>query len=132
MTTPPRQMFKYGGWLFDTDRAMRLLEEHPRAVEQTSVADWSAAYHLSLLRPDYDGPSWCPVFGPDQSHFSVEHAMRTDLDEPVIIATLEFDSGPARLLIDGVHRMYRATVEGRPTLPAHVLSIAETATIRVH
>lgn len=132
MTTPSRQMFKYGGWLFDTDRAMRLLEERPRAVEQTSVADWSAAYHLSLLRPDYDGPSWCPVFGPDQSHFSVEHAMRTDLDEPVIIATLEFDSGPARLLIDGVHRMYRATVEGRPTLPAHVLSIAETSTIRVH
>ncbi|WP_167368112.1 hypothetical protein [Streptomyces agglomeratus] len=43
--------------------------------------------------------------------------MRTDLDQPLIIATLEFDSGPTRLLIDGVHRMYRATAEGRQTLP---------------
>lgn len=131
MTTPARQMFKYGCWLFDIDRAARLLKEHPRAVEQTPVADWSAAYHLSLLRPDYDGPSWCPIFGPDQSHFNAEHAMRTDLDQPVIIATLEFDSGPARLLIDGVHRMYRAAAEGRQTLPSHVLTVAETATIRV-
>ncbi|MFF8535955.1 hypothetical protein ACF07B_29050 [Streptomyces sp. NPDC015532] len=132
MTIPSRQMFKYGNWVFDIDRAMRLLEEHPRPTEQTSVTDWSAAYHLSLLRPDYDGPSWCPIFGPDQSHFSAEHAMRTDLEQPVIIATLEFDSGPARLLIDGVHRMYRAMTEGRPTLPAHVLTLAETATIREH
>lgn len=132
MTNPSRQMFKYGGWVFDIDRAMRLLEENPRAVEQTSVADWSAAYHLSRLRPGYEGPSWCPIFGPDQSHFSVEHAMRTDLDQPVIIATLEFDSSPARLLVDGVHRMYRAMTEGRQTLPAHVLTVAETATIRAH
>ncbi|MFJ5850447.1 hypothetical protein [Streptomyces sp. NPDC092903] len=73
-----------------------------------------------------------PDFGPDQSHFNAEHAMRTDLDQPLIIATLEFDSGPARLLVDGVHRMYRATAEGRQNLPAHVLTIAETATIRAH
>ncbi|OLO26001.1 hypothetical protein PZ61_0237110 [Streptomyces sp. MNU77] len=132
MTTPSLQLFKYGRWLFDIDGAMRLLEKRPRTAEQAPVDDWSAAYHLSLLRPDYDGPSWCPVFGPDQSHFSAEHAMGTDLSQPVIIATLEFDSGPARLLIDGVHRMYRAMVEGCPTLPAHVLTVAETATIRVH
>ncbi|MFD0437220.1 hypothetical protein [Streptomyces chartreusis] len=132
MTSPSFQTFRYGAWVFDIDLAMRLLEEHPRAVELTPVADWSAAYHLSLLKPDYDGQPWCPIFGPDQSHFNLEHAMRTDLDQPVIIATLEFDSGPARLLVDGVHRMYRAMTEGRPTLPPHVLTIAETATIRAH
>ncbi|MBT1189812.1 hypothetical protein HET69_39000 [Streptomyces sp. CJ_13] len=111
---------------------MRLLKENPRAVEQTPVADWSAAYHLSLLRPDYDGPSWCPIFGPDQSHFNAEHAMRTDLGQPVIIATMEFDSGPALLLVDGVHRMYRAMTEGIPALPAQVPTVAETAKIREH
>ncbi|MER5549903.1 hypothetical protein ABT072_47830 [Streptomyces sp. NPDC002589] len=132
MTAASRQMFRYGGWVFDVDRARRLLEEHPRAVEPTPVADWSDAYHLSLLRPDYDGPPWCPVFGPDQSHFNVDHAMRTDLSKPVTIATMDFDGAPALLLIDGVHRMYRAMTEGRPTLPAHVLTIAETATIREH
>lgn len=132
VTTFSHQMFKYGGWVFDINGASRLLEEHPRTVVQTPVDDWATAYHLHLLRPGYDGPSWCPIFGPDQSHFSVERAMRTDLNRPVIIATLEFDSGPARLLIDGVHRMFRAMVEGRPTLPAHVLSIAETTAIRRH
>ncbi|MEU5137088.1 hypothetical protein [Streptomyces californicus] len=130
MPAPTRQMFIYGGWVFDVDHAMRILGEHPRAVEQTSVADWVAAYHLSLLRPDGEDRSWYPIFGPDQSNFNAEHAMRADLDRPVIIALLEFDSGPARLLIDGVHRMYRAMVEGRPTLPAYVLTIAETAATR--
>ncbi|CAL9328600.1 hypothetical protein SUDANB105_00024 [Streptomyces sp. enrichment culture] len=76
-----------------------------------------------------DGAPWCPIFGPDQSAFNADHALQTDLDKPVIIVTLEFDR-PAILLIDGVHRMYRAMIEGRETLPAHTLTAAETATIR--
>ncbi|MFI6688433.1 hypothetical protein [Streptomyces sp. NPDC050485] len=105
---------------------------HPRAVEQTPVVNWAAAYHLSLLGPDYDGQPWCPVFGPDQFHFSVEHAMRTDLDQPVIVATMEIDGAPALLLVDGVHRVYRVVTEGIPMFPAQVLTIAETAAIREH
>ncbi|WP_317447646.1 hypothetical protein [Streptomyces collinus] len=124
------QTFHYGTWVFNIDRAQRLLDERPRAVVQTPVADWVTAYHLNLLTPDYDGEPWCPVFGPDQNHFNAEHAMQTDLDRPVIIATMQFDSNPALLLIDGVHRMYRAMSEGLSTLPAHVLTADETAKVR--
>ncbi|MGW4569438.1 hypothetical protein ACWEN3_46405 [Streptomyces sp. NPDC004561] len=94
------------------------------------VADWVAAYHLNLLKPDYEGAPWCPVFGPDQTHFNAAHAMQTDLDKPVVIATLQFDGNPAVLLIDGVHRVYRAMIEGRSTLPACMLTAAETAQVR--
>ncbi|MFI6282882.1 hypothetical protein [Streptomyces sp. NPDC050988] len=131
MTTAPAiQLFLYGKWLFNIDKAQTLLNNHPRDAEPTPVADWVAAYHLDRLTPDYDGAPWCPVFGPDQSAFNAEHALQSDLDKPVIIATMEFDGRPAILLIDGVHRMYRAMTEGRATLPAHTLTAAETATIR--
>jgi hypothetical protein len=124
------QLFLYGKWLFNIDQAQALLREHPRDAKPTTVADWVTHYHLHRLTPGYDGAPWCPVFGPDQSAFNAEHALQTDLDEPVIIATLEFDHGPAILLIDGIHRMYRAMTEGRATLPAYTLTTAETTRIR--
>ncbi|MFF1678339.1 hypothetical protein ACFVYG_20155 [Streptomyces sp. NPDC058256] len=128
----PLQTFRYGTWVFDIDRAQIILEEQPRAVVPTPVADWVTAYHLNLLTPDDEGEPWCPVFGPDQSHFDAGHAMHTDLGKPVIIATMQFDGNPALLLIDGIHRMYRAMTEGRSTLPAHVLTVAETTEVRDH
>lgn len=130
MSAPDIQLFLYGKWLFNIDQAQALLKEHPRDVKPTSVADWAAHYQLDRLTPGYDGAPWCPVFGPDQSAFNAEHALQTDLNTPVIIATMEFDSGPAILLIDGVHRMYRAMTEGRATLPAYTLTTAETTRIR--
>ncbi|MFE7328047.1 hypothetical protein ACFU8W_24250 [Streptomyces sp. NPDC057565] len=130
MSVPDIQLFLYGKWPFNIDQAQALLKEHPRDAKPTPVADWAAHYHLDRLAPGYDGAPWCPVFGPDQSAFNAEHALQTDLNTPVIIATLEFASGPAILLIDGVHRMYRAMTEGRATLPAYTLTTAETTRIR--
>ncbi|MFE5214058.1 MULTISPECIES: hypothetical protein [unclassified Streptomyces] len=131
MTSAPlTQTFHYGARMFNIDKARSLLQQHLRNPEPTLVTDWAAHYHLHHLTPDYDGTSWCPIFGPDQSHFNAAHAMQTDLDKPVIIATMEFDGRAAVLLIDGLHRMYRAMVEARVTLPAHTLTVAETASIR--
>ncbi|MGW3933872.1 hypothetical protein ACWECC_38335 [Streptomyces microflavus] len=130
MSASTIQLFLYGKWLFNIDQAQTLLKEHPRNAQPTPVADWATSYHLDRLTPGYDAARWCPVFGPDQSAFNAEHALQTDLNTPVIIATMEFDNGPAILLIDGVHRMYRAMTEGRATLPAYTLTVAETATIR--
>ncbi|MCX4826328.1 hypothetical protein OG883_42570 [Streptomyces sp. NBC_01142] len=131
MTTSSHvQTFHYGAWVFNIDRALTIVEQPHHDPVSTSVAAWAAAYHLNQLGPDYQGALWCPVFGPDQSHFNVEHAMQTDLDTPVIIATMEFDGNEAVLLIDGVHRMYRAMVENRPTLPAYLLTTTETMQVR--
>lgn len=130
MTILPVQTFGYGSWVFDIGRARTILEEQPRGTVPTSVDVWAAAYHLSLLRPDYQGEPWCPVFGPDLSHFNVEQAMQADLDTPVILATMLFNGTPAVLLVDGVQRMYRAMNENRSTLPAQILSADETTLIR--
>ena len=58
--------------------------------------------------------------------------MGTDLDEPVIIATLTARHGEAAgpLLIDGCHRLYKAARLGREHLPSLVLTAAETLAIR--
>jgi hypothetical protein len=49
----------------------------------------------------------------------------------VIIATVPVNGGPpAALLIDGTHRLYKATVQGRTHLPSLVLTEAETLAIR--
>ncbi len=57
--------------------------------------------------------------------------MTTDLDDPVIIATLTTAGGkPAGPpLTGGCHRLYKAAVTGAD-LPAFVLTAAETLSIR--
>jgi len=58
--------------------------------------------------------------------------MTTDLDEPVIIATIDSPDGePAGpLLNDGCHRLYKAARLGREHLPSLVLTAEETLAIR--
>ena len=58
--------------------------------------------------------------------------MTTNPGEPVILATLTSAAGePAGpLLIDGCHRLYKATVTGRAEIPAFVLTAGETLLIR--
>lgn len=56
--------------------------------------------------------------------------MGTDLTKPVFVATVEAGGEPAPLFIDGVHRLYRAWREGVATLPAYVLTVAESQQIR--
>jgi uncharacterized ParB-like nuclease family protein len=58
--------------------------------------------------------------------------MGTDLDEPLIIASVTADGSgqPYPLLIDGCHRLYKAARLGREHLPSLVLTAAETLAIR--
>ena len=81
------------------------------------------------LRPG--GPHTISLIGPGPD-FDPEYAMGTDLDEPVIIATITSPAGePAGpLLIDGCHRLYKAARLGREHLPSFVLTAAETLAIR--
>jgi hypothetical protein len=76
-------------------------------------------------------PHTVSLIGPGPG-FDPEHAMGTDLDEPVIIATLTSPAGEAAgpLLIDGCHRLYKAASLSREHLPSLVLTAAETLAIR--
>lgn len=124
---PPAQWFRFGGWIFDVDRAQALLAERPREAEPIPIMPWVRQYGLDLL----DELDRVPILGigPD---FEREYAMTTDLTRPLIVATLHLPgSGNRSLLIDGTHRLYRAYREDVMELPAHVLDVAESLEIRL-
>jgi hypothetical protein len=64
--------------------------------------------------------------------FNRRYAMTTDLEKPVIVATLrsEETGDESPLLIDGTHRLFRAYQDGVAALPAYVLSVEESLSIR--
>lgn len=124
---PPAQWFRFGGWIFDIDRAQVLLAERPREPQPLEVTPWVRQYGLDLL----EEPGRFPILGvgPD---FDREYAMTTDLTNPLIVATLHLPgSGDSALLVDGTHRLYRAFREGVPELPAYVLDVSESLAIRL-
>jgi hypothetical protein len=125
----PHQWFVFRPWVFDVTLAGLLLRAAPRPPVPIPVQAWARAY--GLTRDPGTGPHTIPLIGPGPD-FSIEYAMTTDPDEPVILATLAHASsepaGP--LLIDGCHRLYKAAVTGRPEIPAFVLTAAETLLIR--
>jgi hypothetical protein len=122
---PRIQRFQFGPWLFNVNQAKAIIAKRPRETHSLVVQPWAHFYGLdtpdgqsfSLLRPS--------------SSFDAAYALTTDLTEPVIIATLRSRQDEQfPLLIDGTHRLYRAQNEGVTELPAYVLDVAETLTIR--
>jgi hypothetical protein len=124
----PQQWFTLRPWIFDVTRAVLLLRAAPRPPRMIPVGDWARAY--GLTRDPGAGPHAISLIGPGPD-FSPEYAMTTDPGEPVILATLAGAGGELTpLLIDGVHRLYKAAVTGRAEIPAFVLTAAETLAIR--
>lgn len=123
----PAQWFRFGGWIFDIDRAQALLAERSREPQPLPVMPWIRQFGLDLIGE----PNRVPILGPGPD-FNREYAMATDLTEPLIVATLHFPgSGDSSLLIDGTHRLYRAYRESVSELPAYVLDVAESLAIRL-
>jgi hypothetical protein len=107
-------------WLFDVTAATGLLRRVPRPVQPLPVMAWARAYGL-IPRPSLHS---VPLIDPG-------YALTTDLDDPVIIASITAGGGPrATLLIDGCHRLYKAARLGREHLLALVLTAEETLSIR--
>ena len=124
---PPAQRFRFGGWIFDIDRAEVLLSQSPREPKPLAVMPWVRQYGLDLL----DEPNRVPILGIGPE-FDREYAMTTDLTNPLIVATLHLPgSGNSSLLIDGTHRLYRAYREDVAELPAYVLDVNESLAIRL-
>lgn len=119
---PERQWFHFGRWTFDVTEAAAILARDPRPAGWLGVEPWARTYGLAappgvvaLIRPE----------GLDR-----EYALRTDLERPVLVATVTpAKAAPMPLLIDGIHRLYHAHVAGRERLPAWQLTQAETRRI---
>ena len=125
----PHQWFVLRPWLFDVTAATGLLRAAPRPAQPLPVMPWARAY--GLIPAPGTGPHAVSLIGPGPD-FDPEYAMGTDLDEPVIIASIPGSGGepPVPLLIDGCHRLYKAARLGREHQPSLVLTAAETLAIR--
>lgn len=119
----------FGLWVFDIQEAMQVLRAAPRPPQPLPVTLWAQAY--GLIPAPGTSPRSIPLLGPGPG-FDRDYAMTTDLAKPVIIAAVPVPDGgpPAPLLIDGTHRLYKATVQGHTHLPAWSLTQAETLAIR--
>jgi hypothetical protein len=129
VTAGREQWFHFGPWVFNIDQAQMLLADAPRQTCALDANAWATAYGLTSL----DDPRRASVnlIGPTPDGLDRLYAMSTDLTEPVLLGRIRINaSPPAALLIDGVHRLYRAWREGVPQLPAYVLTTAETLQIR--
>lgn len=119
------QRFQFGPWVFNVNRAQAILAESPREPKLLPVVQWARFYGLD----SHDGPG-LSLFTPLPS-FDRDYAMTTDLDNPLLMATLRSHDGKEfALLIDGTHRLYRAFIDGVAELPAHVLTAEESLAIR--
>lgn len=114
------QRFHFGAWTFNVRRGL-LIAERSRRLGRLPVEPWASWYGLRegsvpiLGRYDIDEP----------------YALATDLGRPVLVATMRNKRGEAfPLLIDGLHRVYRAHLERVPQLPAYVLNVQESYAIR--
>jgi hypothetical protein len=125
----PQQWFVLRPWLFDVTAATWLLRAAPRPARPLAVEPWARAY--GLLPAPGGSPHTVSLIGPGPD-FDPDYAMGTDLDEPLIVASVTADGTgqPYPLLIDGCHRLYKAARLGREYLPSLVLTAAETLAIR--
>lgn len=124
----PRQWFYFGPWAFSIGEADALIADQPREPDRLNVAAWADGYGLTQI--DDPDPRSISLIGPTRAGLNREYAAGADLTKPVLVATLEVDGAPTALLIDGVHRLYRAWREGVTTLPAYLLTVAETRQIK--
>ncbi len=99
----PQQWFVLRPWLFDVTAAIGLLRRVLRPARPLPVMAWARAY--GLIPGPGSSPQPVPLIGPGPG-FDPDYALTTDLDDPVIIASITAASSgpPAPLLIDGYAR----------------------------
>lgn len=118
-----QQLAVIGNTVLDMEAAFRLLRAKPRRTVRIDVDAWARLYGM-------DGNPNAPIrLGP---LFDPDHAVTTDLRRPLILITLGLDDGEeVQFVADGSHRLYRGYLEGYDSLPAWILTAAETDAITV-
>jgi hypothetical protein len=106
------QVFLFGAFVFNVDRGLAAIAEAPRETRPIQVAAWARFFGFDVSPED-----GIALFAP--RYLNHDYAMTTDLDNPVLIATLRGDEDRGYpLLIDGTHRIYKAFTLGLERLPA--------------
>jgi hypothetical protein len=112
----PQHWFTLRPGLFDITAATGLPRVAPRPAQPLPVEPCTRLRAAPRRRRQ---PAHGPLTGPGP-HFGPQYAMGTDLDEPLIIASVTADGTgpPCPLLVDGCHRLYKAARLGREKLPS--------------
>lgn len=118
-----QQLAVIGDIVLDIEAAYRLLRARPRQTVRIDVDAWARLYGI-------DGNPAAPIqLGP---FFDPGHAATANLRRPLILITLDLNDGEeVQLIADGSHRLYRGYIEGLDSLPAWILTTAETDAITI-
>ncbi len=132
MSTPPaEQFFVFGPFLYAIGKALEIIaKDSGRETHPLPVADWAKALGVEKTLDEYHADGCFPLL---RGEVDEEYALTcADLSVPVIVADIRAkrDGEPVLMLIDGTHRLRRAFVEGVESLPAYVLTFAESRRIR--
>lgn len=121
---PPevRDALPLGGWRMDALRALRLPVRHVAVAELDWLLDlpvWQAyGRHFDVSPRDV-------IAAPEALAHQYQRAMRADLAYPVHLCPWRGRT----VILDGFHRLLKAVLTGRETLPAMVLGEAEFTAI---
>jgi hypothetical protein len=131
-TEEDEQVFLFGPFVYNIDKALKIIAaDKERPTTPLPVAHWARSLCLEKTLDEYMAEGRIPLL---RGELDEEYARTSaDLTVPVIVGDLRLkdDGGePGYMLIDGTHRLRRAYLEGRETLDAYVLTLAETKKIR--
>jgi hypothetical protein len=101
----PLQFFDCGPWRFNINKALRLAANRQK-------------YQVEMRRPTAD---WIGPF----IDIDANHLARAESSQPVIFATIVQHGQPARLLIDGNHRVVQALRQPKD-VPVVTLDLEDT------
>lgn len=130
------ETYRFLVWRWDIVRARYMLHKYPRATGNLVVADAARAYDLMkpIGQPEVlsDGTIRLhdSLMGIDAA-FAMSD--RIDLQQPVILGLIELPgrAAPTPLLLDGLHRLYRAAQDALVHLPCLVLAPDEERLCRL-
>lgn len=122
------QVFRFLARAWCVTQALELIDADPTAAEFISEADITGLDGFLDLTPPTPGHLRLFVVEVDK-----EYALtQTDLEVPILLVRIMYEGEDLGcLVIDGWHRVYRARIEGRTSLPAYLLSAEAERTVRI-
>ncbi len=122
-------LFLGAGW--DVVIARWIIQQFPRQVQALDVKSWAQGYGFDAVLPPHlrrEGKVSQALVTVDLAH-ALSDAV--DIGQPVIAGQMALDGKIILFLLDGHHRLLKAYGLALPTLPAFLLSLAETALCRI-
>jgi hypothetical protein len=124
-----RQQEKYHflSYQWDIVRAFYLIEQRPRDPQPIHVAPCARNYGFSFFEGGAKEEETVEATGFFYVNIKTVMSDEIDLERPLLIALVKLkkDEQPAAMLIDGLHRLFKAARQGRKELPALILTPEE-------